>query len=285
MKIRFTESELIRVVNTIVEAANLSEYGDEDFVEVFMHHFRPWVKEKHGEDVVKYPLSYLVKKYSKEFAEDKNIPADNIHEWRSTLSILTEIGTEIVKLGLHELPSLRSELKFTEKFKKPLEQLMKKLNLPDFFEVELTEPEPYKVIGRIKIDWNKLITYQGDDLPKSREISHELNENIQDYLGVQIGNPIYGELSIKWGDLIYIGLDDWVKNVFNKTLKKEIKSLAASKSAIHSIRFTPNRHDKFGGLLTIVFKNDSRNRSNTVSLVKNLFEKKGYNTEILRVVW
>ena len=40
-----TESELIKVINRIVESYSDDVYNDEDYVEVFFHYFRPWVKK------------------------------------------------------------------------------------------------------------------------------------------------------------------------------------------------------------------------------------------------
>ena len=66
-KITLNKSEMIKFVSMIVEQVNLDGYNDEDFVEVFVNLFRPWVKSKHGDEVGKYPMSYLIKKHLEEF--------------------------------------------------------------------------------------------------------------------------------------------------------------------------------------------------------------------------
>jgi hypothetical protein len=73
-----TESELIKVINRIVESYNDDTYDDEDYVEVFFHYFRPWVKKNHGDEIGEYPLSYLVKKHVAEFAVDNGMNPDNV---------------------------------------------------------------------------------------------------------------------------------------------------------------------------------------------------------------
>ena len=42
-----TESELIKVINRIVESYSDDVYNDEYYVEVLFHYFRPWVKKNH----------------------------------------------------------------------------------------------------------------------------------------------------------------------------------------------------------------------------------------------
>ena len=65
-----TESELIKVVSRIVESYTDDMYNDEDYVEVFLQYFRPWVRKNHGDEIGEYPLSYLTKKYMAEFAKE-----------------------------------------------------------------------------------------------------------------------------------------------------------------------------------------------------------------------
>ena len=64
-----TESDLNRIVKTVLENFNPSEYQDEDFIEVFLNYFRPWVKKTHGDEIGQYPLSLLIKTHINEFIE------------------------------------------------------------------------------------------------------------------------------------------------------------------------------------------------------------------------
>jgi hypothetical protein len=135
-----TESELIKVINRIVESYGDDSYSDEDYVEVFLNYFRPWVKKNHGDEIGEYPLSYLVKKYMSEFAKDNGMIPDNvIYGYRNNLANAANVGKAMVGQGKHKLPSLRSQEKFTEKYKKPLEFFLAELNLPEFINVEFVE--------------------------------------------------------------------------------------------------------------------------------------------------
>ena len=105
-KIMLNKSEMIKFVSMIVEQVNLEGYTDEDFVEVFVNLFRPWVKSKHGDEVGKYPMSYLIKKHLEEFASDNKIELQRFYG--GDLKKIIEIGRQIVRNGAYQLPSLNT---------------------------------------------------------------------------------------------------------------------------------------------------------------------------------
>jgi hypothetical protein len=277
-----TESELIKVINRIVESYGDDSYSDEDYVEVFFNYFRPWVRKNHGDEIGEYPLSYLAKKYMSEFAKDNGMNPDNvIYSYRTNLANAANVGKEMVKQGKHKLPSLRSQEKFTEKFKKPLEFFLTELNLPDFIKVEFIEQTPYNVYVKLDVDWVGLIKYQGDVKPNFETIFRELKKRIEDFLGVEIGNPTYGQLSFKMNKQ-YIGVDEWVKKTLNKEIKKKIKELPNASRILHAIRFETHSSSSMGGDLKLSYK--SWNGSNEfIKSVRSLLQDMGYNTEILQV--
>jgi len=276
-----TESELIKVINRIVESYNDETYSDEDYVEVFLNYFRPWVKKNHGDEIGEYPLSYLVKKYMSEFATDNGMNPDNvIYSYRNNLTNASYVGKSLVKQGKHKLPTLRSQEMFTEKYKKPLEYFLTELNLPDFIKVEFIEQTPYNVYVKLDVDWEGLIKYQGDVRPNFETIFRELKKRIEDFLGVEIGNPTYGQLSFKMNKQ-YVGVDEWVKKTLNKEIKKKIKELPNAR-ILHAIKFETNSSSNIGGDLKLSFKNWN-GRNDFIKSVKSLLQSMGYNTEILNV--
>ena len=274
-----TESELVKVVNRIVEAYSDDTYDDEDYVEVFLHYFRPWIRANHGDEIGEYPLSYLSKKYMAEFAKDNRmLPENVIYGYKGNLGNASNIGKNLVKQGKHKMPSLRSQEKFTEKFKKPLEFFVNELNLPEFMELSFTENTPYKVYVTLKIDWEGLIKYQGTETFKSDKIKKELEQRIKDFLGVEIGNPTHGQLNFNF-DKIYVGIDEWVKKGLNKELKKKIRGLPSSR-ILHAIKFE-TLSNTLGGELKFSFKYWN-GRNDFMKDVKELLQSMGYNTDILK---
>jgi hypothetical protein len=277
-----TESELIKVINRIVESYSDEVYNDEDYVEVFLNYFRPWVKKNHGDEIGEYPLSYLVKKYMPEFALDNGMNPDNvIYGYRNNLTNAAYVGKGLVKQGKHKLPTLRSQEMFTEKYKKPLEYFVTELNLPDFINVEFVEQTPYNVYVKLDVDWVGLIKYQGDVKPNFETIFRELKKRIEDFLGIEIGNPTYGQLSFKMNKQ-YVGVDEWVKKTLNKEIKKKIKELPNAARILHAIRFETYSSSSMGGDLKLSFKNWN-GRNDFIKSVKSLLQSMDYNTEILNV--
>lgn len=279
----YTESELVKVINRIVESYNDDTYDDEDYLEVFFNYFRPWVKKTHGDEVGEYPFSYLIKKYMMEFVKDYGMNPEYLgtYGYRGTISNATRIGKEIVKQGKHKLPSLRASDKFTEKYKKPLEFFIESMNLPDFMKLTFTEKTPYKVEAGLDIDWERFIKYQGDKTFRYDSIKREIEQRIQDFLGVEIGNPTHGQLSFNFYKN-YIGVDEWVKNTLNKEVKKKIRELPNAKRMLHSIKFETTGHN-LGGELKFSMKSWN-GRNDFLKEVRQLLQSMGYNTEILKVV-
>ena len=275
-----TESELIKVINRIVESYSDDVYNDEDYVEVFLKYFRPWVKKNHGDEVGEYPLSYLVKKYIGEFALDNGInPDNNIFSYKNNLANAANVGKNLVKQGKHKLPSLRSQEKFTEKYKKPLEFFISELNLPDYIKFDLIEENPYNILVVFDVNWEGLIKYQGTEKIKPDAIVKELTQRISDFLGVEIGNPTYGQLSLKLKK-DYVGIDEWIKKTLNKEIKKKFRELPNSR-ILHAVKFETKSYE-LGGELKLSFKSWN-GRNDFIKNAKELLQSMGYNTNILNV--
>ena len=210
-----TESELVKVVNRIVESYTDDMYNDEDYIEVFLQYFRPWVRKNHGDEIGEYPLSYLTKKYMKEFAKDIGLSPENvIFGYKGTLGNASNIGKNLVKQGNHKMPSLRSQEKFTEKFKKPLEFFVNELNLP-----EVNHKDTNKMNNNISnLEW---ITHQ-------QNIEHAFHNNL------------YVKGSKKWNSKLTEEDVLWVrKNHIPKHFQFSAKSLSikfnVSAATIHKI--------------------------------------------------
>jgi hypothetical protein len=280
-KITLNKSEMIKFVSMIVEQVNLSGYDEEDFVEVFVNLFRPWIKSKHGNEVSKYPMSYLAKKYFEEFTTDYNIESDR---YGTTMKKIISAGREIVRKGVYQLPSLNTNTKFTERFKKPLLFLVDNLKLPDFINLKFDEEMPNKVRGEVIVDFPKMI--KSSNSPTSAyHISKKLQKQFEDYLGVEFGSPVHGKLDFYLNTTpTYIGLDEWIKKEFNKNIKKQIKELPLAERNISSLKFILNT-SHFKGEIKIGWKRDSRygEHHKIKEEVRNVLKSMGYNTEILEV--
>lgn len=276
-----TESDLERIVKTVLENFNPSEYEDEDFIEVFLNYFRPWVKKTHGDEVGQYPLSLLIKNHINEFIEDYGI--ENNSRYYGSYRNMANVGKELAIKGVHKMPNLKKEGLFTDKFKKAITFFTNRLNLPEWMTLELTEDSPYKVYGRFIVDWDKAIHDKSDEKYNATALSAEFAETLTNFIGVELGSPTHGKLDLNIsGSFVYEGIDEWITKTLNKEIKKKIRALPNS-HILHSVKFGPS-HNSVGGYITLTYKSNAwRNSSDFTKDVRELMSGLGYNTDILRV--
>jgi hypothetical protein len=283
--INLTESELINLIGRIVEDVDTSFYHEEDFMDAFIQVFKPWVIKNHGDELSNHPPSYLFKKYSEEFMDHIGFTGHE-RNWRNSA---TDIGRYILKKELHSYKNLKQTTKFTEKFKAPMDALIKGLHLPDYLSLEIGEYEPYEVYAKINVDFPKLIKsgVNPNEVPRPTEYLEKLKKNVMSFLGPKLGSANFGELDFS----IIVPtnnetVDEWVKKVLNKEIKKKIKELPQAKEYLHSIKFIPNLRN-LKGEITLTFKqnryNRSFNRGQFIEDVRKLVSDMGYSNNILPV--
>ena len=256
----FEESELINMVKTIVEQVNqdLSQYDDNDFTDVFIFLFRKWAGNKFGEEIKKYPFSYMLKTFGQEFLEqtfgdeyNKYFrDATNVALNRFTIS---DIGKKLVQFGAHILPSLRKEKKFTEQYGKHISHLLKTLDLPSFARLEIIEDVPYVIDATLYINYPDYLKSNERSISTySNPFELKFKSMLKNYLGVEFGSLAHGKLQLRFATKIE-NEKEWVKNVLNKEIKKHIKEMPDG-NYVHSIRFQPEIEK---GYLKIVYKEGS----------------------------
>lgn len=288
------KSEIINFVSMIMEQSNvnLSDYEDNDFVEVFVKHFRPWIQKHHGDEVSEYPMSYLVKLYMEDFAKDLNIDTERMfrNSGGNTLRKMSGIGRDIVIQGKHQLKSLSKEGTFLEKYGKKLDKFIEHLDLPKIIKVDIQEPTPYRVNISFNIDFPELIRYQGD-IPRIDSVRKDIINFIQNFLGLDLGKSSHGGLNLAVDhNATYGNRDEWVEKVFKKSFKKDIKNAVlnamGTTGGIHSMKF---EHDSYSqpmaGKIKIIFNRNVRwtDEQRAVEVIKNYMASQGYNPKYLGV--
>jgi hypothetical protein len=278
-----TEAELKKIISLVVEQINLDDYEEEDLLEAFLIVFRQWINEKLGDDVKKYPLSYLLKKYMKQFEIEMDVETSYNYDTGYNRFALLMVAKKLINKGKYSLPSLNTQEKFTDKYKKILPYVIQLLELPDFVNIEFDEKEPNRVMVKFNVDFLKMIVSDRQRHISPNNILHKLKQYLEKFAAVEFGNPNYGQIDMNANDLNYVGVDEWVKTVLNKKIKKEIKELPSAKNKIHSIKFIVG---KGVADIKIVFKETvylyrakKQIREDIEEYLKNL----GYNTEVLKV--
>jgi len=163
MKYIITKSHFKHYVSIITEQEDddeLESYTDEDFVEVFFNYFRLWIKTNHGDEVSQYPLSFLLKKYYQEFCKYSGVDIDDDDEFFNYRD-LVKIGKALIKKEQHKLPTLRPVSKFTEKYSRQIQSLLKFLNMPEWLTVSFEEKTPFKVMMTFNIDFPSMMKIGG----------------------------------------------------------------------------------------------------------------------------
>ena len=279
--IKLSEEKLGEIISQIMEQVKLEDYEEEDFIEGFLITFRQWITEKLGDESKKYPLSYLLRKYGSDFEKDMGIETYESSTSFSHYRLLNS-GKRLAEKEKYSLPSMNAGIKFTEKYSKLLSLFIERIELPNYVSISLDERVPNKVEVRFDVDFPKMIMSQEYKALSSGNLLYSLKKYLENFGGVEFGNPNYGQVQMNGKKLNYVGLDEWVKNVLNKKLMKEIKLLSQYSKYIHSIRF-----DVDGGRadMKIIFKDDFRwnLRKEVVVGIREYLTNLGYNTNILRV--
>jgi hypothetical protein len=268
--------------NIIFESIDVTQYNDEDFIEVFVMEFRPWIRKNHGDEVGEYPMSLLVKKYIKEFANEFGISGNELR-YGNTLNQMRLIGREIAKKGIRQLPSLSKDFMFTEKFKRVIDYFISEYGLPDFVKIHLEEISPFRVRGWMEVDFEPAMKYNGN-VKELHTFPKEFTNLVTSYLGFEVGSPVHGKIDFNFSNSVrFTGVEEWVKNVLNKKIKKEIKTLS-SRDSLHSMKFNTNDSAIRGEILLVYTRNSwYSNQITFKEEFKKYLENLGYNPMRLTV--
>ena len=205
------------MTNILNEELDLSGYSDEDFIEVFVEYFRPWIKKTHGDEVGMYPMSLLVKKYLDDFNNHYELYVGSAYG--GILLRMAKSGMALAKKGIKKLPSLNKDFLFTEKFKKVIDHFVSSYNFPDFVKLHLEEKTPFNIRVYLTMDFVPTMKYDGS-LNKINGFNQEFINLIKNYLGFEIGSTAHGKLNLITESVRFIGFENWVDSFFNKKFKK-----------------------------------------------------------------
>jgi hypothetical protein len=219
-KIRLTEDDLKRIVSSvIVEAKHVLD--NDDYNDIYFRSLRNYVEDKLDVNLPKnLPMSYLHKKFGKEFLKTIGFDVESIRHKN-----FPSLGKYIYDNNLYEIPDLQYNEKFTDKFGRIINRIIEMLDLPDTVKIVLSEEEPYQVHFMVVIpDYNEFLKTPELNEDYVRLIYSNFLRLLERYIGVELGDPKLGQLSMgNWGVSIE-DLDEWTKNVFNKKIKPFIKN-------------------------------------------------------------
>lgn len=281
--ITISESELVRMVKQLVEQVSLEHYDDEDFYDAFFQLFRGWISRKQKK-ALEYPMSYLIKKYAKEFViyylgqewfDEYHDDDDFMPNKYDILHIIRQI---IIK-EKYKLPSLVNTEKFTDKYGSIIQNFIKEeLGYPDYVKITIEEPNPHYFVVKTEADVEKYLKDPNKFSLSPYSIDRKLKDFMRNFLGMEFGYLKYGQAELHVESVVFHNVEEWSKKQLTGIIKKEFKKLPESKN-IKSIKF--ELRDS-GGDIKLIFTSNSRwnLRSSTKQAYQTKLAELGYGPNL-----
>lgn len=227
------------------EEIDLEGYQDVDLWDVFLGVFKKWIVENKKLNLEDYPLSFLLKKYAKEFRnfyklhnrpdEEEDDYDDDDDDWSFNFRREPkDFGARLIRKGIAKLPTLRKKESFIERYGPFLERMKRSFELPNYVNLEFKEPKNYVLDTTLNIEFEKMLQTPDDFRPDKYRMKEKMSHYINSYLGVPTDSPVMGGIMINYPHINYIGQEEWEKKSLVK-IKKGIKELPNS-NLIHRIR-------------------------------------------------
>lgn len=275
--------EMSNFVLSVIMEQKHYDYEKDDYVDIGISTFKDWLKDTKNL-TGKFPFGYLKKKYGDEFTDFlyKGHEEDKPSYYSGRSGDLEQWGKTIVKYGIvSDLPTLAKEGSFMETYSRFLPRIIDMLKLPNWLKIEFVENQPYQVYINYRVDFPEMIKSTTNERFTTSSLFMNLKKSLEKYLGLDFGKIVEGKVSMKQGSVFFTDFDEWIKNVFNKELKKEFKNLPNGND-IHSISL------KYpSDLQRVDIKITTRRNSygyRVVNQIRDLMNSKGYNPNYLEIV-
>ena len=247
-----------------------------DLEDYWYQFLRFYAKETGKNFSSKAPISYLDKVLRDEIVEKYNLVVE-----KYTSRPISSLVKQLINKGAIEFETFRPEEKFTEKYANPLSKIISRIKINPKYKITIGEEKPNEVYVRVNIDVDDWLKLSNEEKRQANEFQANLRINIQKFLGVEFGSPAHGKLNMNGYGTNVMNGDEWITNVMNKKIKKEIKeSIFNEYIQRMSIKIT---NDKLK-ISIISPRNRGMNRYWEVrtqfeKFMKDLFEKYGYNKD------
>lgn len=264
------------IIRLIKEEIDISDYTNEDLIDVFLTVFKNWIKEKHGDDIIKYPVSYLLNKYEDDFLKELGLNKKDFSG--STSYRLSRIGRELVTRAMFAYESVPKTDKswFDIPVNKRIwDTMISRLDIPPYMTVDVNELRPRYLKVAISADFVEMIKSKIPLKYKTVDsLTGEIERFLKEYGGVQLGNPSHGKLQIVDGYYTMDGFYEWEKKEL-PLLKKELRSAAKN---VKSIKYEWDNY--YGPTLKVTY-NHRRSlgwteRYEDVKKMEEVLRSKGY---------
>jgi hypothetical protein len=255
---------------------DLSLLTTDDYQDYWNQFLRFYADESGKNFSKKIPISYLDKVLRDEIIEKYKL---NVPSYSSRKYV--DIVKQLIQKGAIEFETFRPEQKFTEKYANPLSKIISRIKINPKYKITIGEEKPNEVYVRVNIDTEDWLKLSNEEKRQANEFQANLRINIQKFLGVEFGSPAHGKLNMNGYGINIMNSDEWIKNVMNKKIKKEIKeSIFSDYIQRISINF---KNDKLK--ISIISPRHRRMnrywdiRTQFEKFMSDLFQKYGYNKD------
>ena len=260
----------------MVNEIDLSLLTNDDYQDYWNQFLRFYADETGRNLSKKLPISYLEKVLRDEIIEKYELDIPNYSSRK-----YVDIAKQLIQKGAIEFETFRPEQKFTEKYANPLSKIISRIKINPKYKITIGEEKPNEVYVRVSIDTEDWLKLSNKEKTQANNFHDELRTNIQKFLGVEFGSPAHGKLTMTGYGTNVMNGDEWIKNVMNKKIKKEIKeSIFSDYIQRISIKFNGDRLK-----ISIISPRHRRMnrywdiRTQFEKFMKDLFEKYGYNKD------
>lgn len=271
-------SKIHHYIKLIKESVSLDDLDDSDLMDIFFATFRTWLKEKKPNVNQKLAISFLIRRYSKEFLNDLGVlePDDDDYEpgyldrWG-----IRNYTRKMIEKGVAEMPEFDTpEQTFLQTYGKNLDFILSRVPLPSYAEYEVSEDEPYFLTLNIMVNFPEMLK-SSETLRPISAYRNDIENYLKNYLGVEFGEPKYGQLDLDLKDYTFEGFDQW-KKTDAKKIRESLK-LLDTHHILHSLVVKPGRKLN----IQIKFKDNYQgniysNRRELKSSLKSVLEQMGY---------
>ena len=220
-----------KFVSMIMEEVSLKDYTTEDFVDVYITIFKNWIKEKYGEQEIKYPFSYLKKKYEDEFFKFYDLRKVT---YGGQYTMMANAGKEFVEMSLHsydQVPSTDSSWFDKSINQRTWKAIEDKFKFPSYMNVEVVETRPRNLELDINVNFLDYIkSTESNPYPTGYQLITEIQKFMKKYGGVKFGNPLHGDLKLTERFYRFNGEEDWFNTAFKKEIKPKLKKEVNSRA-------------------------------------------------------
>lgn len=290
--IELRQSDILKIVNLVLEQdedLEYEQYEHLDYIHVFARVFKNWIEKTKQIKFSDYPFSFLLKKYGKEFlnkhdlSDDEDADEADWEDYYFSTHAIQILGKEMLKRGFVNYPSLREQGTFLKRFGRALEKLKSSIELPEYVNVEFSEPQPFVLDTKVNIDFDKAL--KSDDSFRFEKYSFEekISKIIRDFIGIDIGSPVMGKLRVRTPVVDYVGQEEFVKNILNKKIKTEIRKHNNS-NVLQRIRFDVESGPR--AELKLIFKDFTSwdQRREMKDLAQSVIDDLGFSTKKFKVI-